>query len=222
MNEMKSLTLNGKTYNSFHEQDAVKTINGEAPDENGNVEVKIPDGINVTGAEVGQTIVVKEVDENGKPTEWECAELPSGWEVINEIILTEPTNKLVLNVDKDGNPFALEEYKVIVSKINNLSVVNSWYFYRNEPGALAETSRNVTLATKSTVVMTGDKYGGARYDVYQYGTDGKGFYFSLNPRDSDGNYVPVLMDYFGFRNFTDGAVMPEGTHILIIGRRAKV
>ena len=29
-------------------------------------------------AEVGQTIVVEEVDDNGKPTEWEAADLPSG------------------------------------------------------------------------------------------------------------------------------------------------
>ena len=31
-----------------------------------------------TTAEVGQTIVVTEVDDNGKPTAWECADLPSG------------------------------------------------------------------------------------------------------------------------------------------------
>ena len=35
-------------------------------------------GIEVTSAEVGQTIVVKAVDENGKPTEWECADMSSG------------------------------------------------------------------------------------------------------------------------------------------------
>ena len=29
-------------------------------------------------AEVGQIIVVKSVDENGKPTEWECVDMPSG------------------------------------------------------------------------------------------------------------------------------------------------
>lgn len=43
MNEMKSLTLNGKTYDSFPDKKAVKTINGEAPDENGNVKVEIPE-----------------------------------------------------------------------------------------------------------------------------------------------------------------------------------
>ena len=47
------------------------------------VTVKIPEGgsgggIEVTGASVGQTIVVKAVDDNGKPTEWETADLPQG------------------------------------------------------------------------------------------------------------------------------------------------
>lgn len=47
-------------------------------------------------AEVGQTIVVKAVDENGKPTEWEAAYLPSDgnnsereWELFKEITIEE-------------------------------------------------------------------------------------------------------------------------------------
>lgn len=40
---------------------------------------EIPDAvINPSSAVVGQTIVVKAVDENGKPTEWECADMSSG------------------------------------------------------------------------------------------------------------------------------------------------
>lgn len=50
----------------------VKSVNGTAPDENGNVEVEAG-GIDVT-ATVGQTIVVTEVDANGKPTKWEAAD----------------------------------------------------------------------------------------------------------------------------------------------------
>lgn len=42
INEMKTLTLNGKTYDSFVDQRAVKAINGTAPDESGNVEITIP------------------------------------------------------------------------------------------------------------------------------------------------------------------------------------
>lgn len=37
-------------------------------------------------AEVGQTIVVKAVDEAGNPTEWECADLPSGGEEPDMVI----------------------------------------------------------------------------------------------------------------------------------------
>ena len=56
-------------------------------DENGNVfadtyatiaAVNESKSLGLTSAEVGQTIVVKAVDENGKPTEWEATAMPSG------------------------------------------------------------------------------------------------------------------------------------------------
>lgn len=59
-NELKSLTLNGKKYDSFIDQEARKNAGGGT-------------SIDVT-AQVGQTIVVKEVDANGKPTAWESAD----------------------------------------------------------------------------------------------------------------------------------------------------
>ena len=56
----------------------VKTVNGAEPDENGNVAVEIPVTVpDIQAATVGQTIVVKSVDENGKPTEWEAVDMPS-------------------------------------------------------------------------------------------------------------------------------------------------
>lgn len=59
----------------------VKTVNGVEPDENGNVEVE-GGGINISKARVGQTIVVKAVDETGVPTEWEAVDLPESTDVI--------------------------------------------------------------------------------------------------------------------------------------------
>lgn len=53
----------------------VKTVNDVEPDENGNIEVEM---IKVQTAEVGQTLVVKAIDENGKPTEWECVNAAGG------------------------------------------------------------------------------------------------------------------------------------------------
>lgn len=56
-------------------ENIVQSVNGMTPDENGNVDIDVP---SVSSAAIGQTIVVKAVDENGKPTEWEAADLPSG------------------------------------------------------------------------------------------------------------------------------------------------
>lgn len=53
-------------------------------------------------AEVGQTIVVKAVDENGKPTEWEAADMPSGsvgGQVFDEVVmLSEAVNEWSIDV----------------------------------------------------------------------------------------------------------------------------
>ena len=48
-------------------------------------------------AEVGQTIVVKAVDENGKPTEWEAADMPGA--VYNQFTLTEPVSSVEFSLD---------------------------------------------------------------------------------------------------------------------------
>ena len=53
-------------------------------------------------ASVGQTIVVKSVDENGKPTEWEAADMPSGsvgGQVFDEVVmLSEAVNEWSIDV----------------------------------------------------------------------------------------------------------------------------
>lgn len=77
----------------------------------------IPDGgIPIPNtASVGQTIVVKAVDENGRPTEWEATDLPSGsseWEIIASGELTEEATGIDITVDNDGNPFALAEARL--------------------------------------------------------------------------------------------------------------
>ena len=55
--------------------------------------------LGLTSASVGQTIKVKAVDESGKPTEWEAAEMAGGaehWEKIADIDLRSDTSKYVL------------------------------------------------------------------------------------------------------------------------------
>lgn len=58
-------------------------------------DINIPSGtdisLNVTGATVGQTIKVKAVDANGKPTAWEAVDMAAGeaWETLAETTLEE-------------------------------------------------------------------------------------------------------------------------------------
>ena len=74
--------------------------------------------LGLTSAAVGQIIKVKAVDESGKPTAWEAADMPSGdrWELINAIEIpdgTEETNALTISADKNGNAFSLKKARLI-------------------------------------------------------------------------------------------------------------
>ena len=73
--------------------------------------------LGLTSAAVGQIIKVKAVDESGKPTAWEAANMPTGeedFELIFSDTITEDANGFVRTVDKDGNTFELKEAVVIV------------------------------------------------------------------------------------------------------------
>lgn len=68
-------------------------------------------------AEIGQTIVVKAVDDSGKPTEWEAADFPAGgsgdsYELINTINLTEEVSTITIDTDSNGNSFSLKKILV--------------------------------------------------------------------------------------------------------------
>lgn len=76
---LKVTNQGGYVYDKMPEEylpdGVVKSVNGTEPDADGNVEIKVSggSGVDVT-ASVGQTIVVEEVDANGKPTKWKAAE----------------------------------------------------------------------------------------------------------------------------------------------------
>ena len=66
--------------------------------------------LRLTSATVGQTIKVKAVDTDGKPTAWEAAESGEKWEKIAEIIIpdnAEESNALTIDKDINGQPFSL-------------------------------------------------------------------------------------------------------------------
>lgn len=78
--------------------------------------VEVQEGIPVpTTASVGQTIVVKSVDETGKPTEWEAADLPSGgrWKLLADLTTTEDVTNLQITADMDGNSVPEQNFSEI-------------------------------------------------------------------------------------------------------------
>lgn len=83
---------------SFVEQDAVESLG-------------------ITGASAGQVPIVKSVDENGAPTEWEAADAASGedWEFINEISTNEWISSVTINQDSNGNPFSLKKMRIFMT-----------------------------------------------------------------------------------------------------------
>ena len=66
--------------------------------------------LGLTSATVGQTIKVKAVDTDGKPTAWEAVESGEKWEKVAEIIIpddAEESNALTIDKDINGQPFSL-------------------------------------------------------------------------------------------------------------------
>ena len=99
--------------------DATASMGGTA--ENPLLNLGIPKGadgqgggtdisLGLTSATVGQTIKVKAVDTDGKPTAWEAVESGEKWEKIAEIIIpddAEESNALTIDKDINGQPFSL-------------------------------------------------------------------------------------------------------------------
>lgn len=72
--------------------------------------------LGLTAATPGQIIKVKAV-QDGKPTEWEAVDMPSGdkWEKIKEITIAEgaeESNALTINADENGNTFRLKKARL--------------------------------------------------------------------------------------------------------------
>ena len=71
--------------------------------------------LGLTAATVGQTVKVKAVDADGKPTAWEAVDAPGGetWELIASGEMQE-TASLNINKDSNGLPFSLKSAQIFV------------------------------------------------------------------------------------------------------------
>ena len=77
--------------------------------------------LGLTAATVGQTVKVKAVDADGKPTAWEAVDAAGGdlsWIEVADITTEEQTQKLIISTNKDGRP---------ISQYNALEMIFSIY-----------------------------------------------------------------------------------------------
>ena len=120
--------LNGKLDKTEVVDVTSDAIKGQAADAKSVYDVihALPTGTDtslcITGATVGQTIKVKAVDTDGKPTKWEAVDMMGGdlsWIEIVDITTEEQTQKLTISTDKDGRP---------ISQYNALGMIFSILF----------------------------------------------------------------------------------------------
>lgn len=144
-------------------------IGAAAEGETGGGGIPVP-----STAEVGQTVVVKSVDENGKPTAWEAADLPSGgsggetFELIASGELTEETTTINITADNNGNAFRLLRaqfmIKIVGTATNTADRGN--LRIRHNYNTAAKGSSVVALQRIRNSELTCDLYG-----VYEFFPD---------------------------------------------------
>lgn len=170
-------------------------------------------------ATVGQTIKVKSVDDSGKPTAWEAADMPSGgsgetWELINTSVVPAETTKLTITQDLAGKPFAYYELKYVIQVAvpSDKKDATIWFSCQSKTTKNASVKINGTVANQAIV----------------------GYASSLGGVVGGGNSLTIQPDVFSygfadtvsiskltkFKMYASSASLhlPEGTKVSLFGR----
>ena len=125
------------------------------------------DSLGLTSATPGQIIKVKAV-QDGKPTEWEAVDMPSGekWEKIKEIVIpedAEESNALTISTDESGNAFELKKARLCAKfpKYSGTSTIPSFSFAMLNgkiAGRVSPLLYTSVWPTISTTIITGAIY----------------------------------------------------------------
>lgn len=111
-----------------------------------------------SAASVGQTIRVKAVDDAGRPTEWEAADMAAGgeWELINEVTVTEEVGPIIFTKDSNGNDFSLKRayinakcYGLADATSNALLIINLSDIPNDEGYKIAAIKNGIPAASST-------------------------------------------------------------------------
>jgi len=149
--DIPSLDGYAKTEDVPTDAEIIQLIKDNTPESSGG-------GTSVTGAKVGQTVKIAEVDENGVPTAWEPVDFPSGgsgtggeeWELIADITLEEETAIVEITKDMDGNAISLKEYYVLAKCEPTADSANGFTFIKMKVNGYITCKNKINNETTST------------------------------------------------------------------------
>ena len=170
--------------------------------------------LGLTSVKIGQTIKVKAVDENGKPTEWEAAELYKNLPLIFSRELTEPTTALEIYTDSEGNALSLNEWDIFVHIPGTTTQKTKLYVYvvdRDLSGATFTFAYNDQTAL-NLFRYRSVKHNYAEVIACQYSTSTKSEVYM--------KYYPEGVNAKSIRMYTynEPDIIPAGTIVEVYGK----
>lgn len=168
-----------------------------------------------TIANVGQTIMVKEVDESGKPTKWEATDIGGGsatektLELLYEGETIEEVITISVTTDTNGNTFELKElYAEVIMPKPSTQLAPYIYF---ADGISCHTITSVNDNT-TLLVSWNRNYPYAKVDNYAY-------YYNFKTSVIKKVTEDIIVNQFRMKVF-DG-VFPIGTKLKVWGKRVQ-
>lgn len=211
--------LNGKLDKTAVVDVTADAIKGQAADAKSVYDViqALPTGsdlsLGLTAATVGQTIKVKAVDADGKPTAWEAVDGVDIWEIIADYTAAEAASWLNINKDANGNAFSLRKVKVEILLPNAVDG-GTWYLYLS-PGTQFFGTTGINATGNNSVRIQCEAESD---DIVTFvNKRDKNLSNDLFHLERSADYTTITAVRFGnWSNLT----FPAGTKVLVKGVRA--
>ena len=186
-------------------------------------------------AAVGQIVKIKAVDAEGKITETEAVDMPTGetWELINEITLSEDAMAVVFDKDESGAAFALKKFAVVgMTKGSDASNTTGGTICINAANT-ADDLYSIVRPTYNHGALKGDQIRG--WHAAAESMAEKGWRWYITGADNVGatkqvtigsslrkvdKKIPKVATYLALWSRTSGSAFAAGSKIELYGVRA--
>lgn len=123
-------------------------------------------------AQVGQTIVVKEVDEDGKPVSWECADVAGQCTFHATATFDGTVSSIIISEDDSGNPMSLDECWIVTKYVGKTNYLSTWINDRQASYRHALDASSNTMLEIQHYIRFGDSVYGIVGRSTDYGVSG--------------------------------------------------